>query len=114
MPRPPMRETIKLSIPVRDANGDILKDKYGRPAEYKEIVTKCRVSYTTREIQGSDGKRYVASIEIDLPSKTPIDNMMKVLYEPKGRQKVEGQVISVDAAYNLAGTKEYYWTAYLA
>lgn len=114
MPRPPMREKIKLFIPVRDANGDIIKDEYGRPAKRTEITTRCRVSYTTREIQSSDGKRYVASVEIDLPPEIPIDNAMEVLYEPEGRQKVSGQVISVDAAYNLSGKKTYYWTAYLA
>lgn len=103
-----MRQSITLLIPSDE------KDDYGRPITQDQIV-KARVQFTSRTIESSDGNTYQSNLEVDLMPDVPVKYGTKAKYEdPVTEIVTEGTVIAIDESRNLAGTKVFFRTVFIA
>ena len=109
--KPPMRQKVSFDFPVLDANGNPVKDKYGRPLTEKR-TSKARVQFKANIVKDAKGEEKRTSVEIDLP--TSFNPAVGVDYEytDNDGNTTTGALISKDEAINLAGTKVYYRTVY--
>ncbi len=112
--KPPMREKITLYQTIFDENGDPIKDEYGR-SKTNPVESKARVIFSTRVVQGSDGRQYETSLEVDLPADLTVNYGDELEYVPflGLGVKTKGLVRAMSESTNLAGNKVYFRTVYV-
>ncbi len=109
--KPPMRQEVSFEFPVLDADGNPVKDKYGREQTEKKH-SKARVQFKSNIVKDAKGEEKRTSVEIDLPVSFNPPVGAAYTYIDNDGNKVTGALISKDEAINLAGTKVYYRTVY--
>ncbi|WP_342512796.1 hypothetical protein MKY34_19645 [Sporosarcina sp. FSL K6-1522] len=110
--RPPMRQNVIAFIPILDAAGKPVTDKYGKEQTTQE-QSKARVQFKSQLIRDAKGQERRVALEIDLPTKCNPPVGSKLEYTTVGSQKATGTILAKEEAVNLAGSKVYYRTVYL-
>lgn len=103
--KPPMNQEVTLMSPTDK------KDNYGRPILVPS-VSRARVQFSSRVVQGADGQHYETSLEVDLPPEILVKYGTEIHYQDAfGLTK--GKVISMNESTNLSGRKVYFRTVYI-
>jgi hypothetical protein len=104
--RPPMRQVVTIHQPTGE------KDEHSKPITVPQ-TSKARVQYTTRTVKGTNGQTYETSLEIDLPAETPIAFGTEIEYTDRFENVTKGQVVSMNEATKLSGTKVFFRTVFV-
>lgn len=112
--KPPMNDKITLYQTVLDEQNNPVKDPYGRP-QTKPVKSKARVMYSTQVVQGTDGRQYETSLEVDLPADIFVNYGDELEYTPflGLGVKTKGLVRAMSESTSLAGNKVYFRTVYV-
>lgn len=106
MPKPPMKQDVIVLEPKEP-------NKFGQPTGYVETLSKARVAYTTKVIEGTDGNRYEPSLQVDLPPTTKIGYGFLVQWTDHFGEVVKDSVVAMEETLNYGGDKVYWRTVYV-
>lgn len=106
---PPMKQKVAAFVPVLDANGKIIPDRYGRP-QTERRESKARVTLKERTVKNAQGVETRISTEIDVPPDFIPDNGLQVEFVDIAGRTLKGTIEDKDEAPNLDASKVYYRT----
>lgn len=106
---PPMHQTATAFVPVLDAAGKIIPDRYGRP-QTKKISSVARVTFKERTIRNAQGVETRIGAEIDVPPDFIPPTGSEIEYVSISRQTFKGRIEDMDEAPNLDASEVYYRT----
>lgn len=102
--KPPMRQSISISIPKLDDKGKPMLDKYSKPI-VEDKTFKCRVRENgglkqTNQISVEDARD-----EIDVMPSTPVNEGMSVSYKTIGGAKKTGKIAGIVESTNISASR---------
>lgn len=107
-----MSDTVIVSNPKLDDEGNPIKDQYGRYI-YEKMSSIARVQHTTKVIRDSQGQELHPKLEIVLPSETRVGYGSEIDWTDRFGQPVKGSVVSIDESLNYSGNQVYFRTVYI-
>ncbi|UXS61027.1 hypothetical protein [Staphylococcus ureilyticus] len=106
---PPMRQSITISIPLIDDNGNEIYNDYGKPLTDTSTF-KCRVNEHA-ELQRSKTFVYDDAVdEVDVMHDVPIETGVEVEYTTRRGTVKKGTVKSYTETTNLSASRTYFRT----
>lgn len=104
--RPIMNNRATILLPVKDADGNVQTDDYGRPLLTPQEV-ECGVDVKTQVIKGADGELKASIMEIDFPPDIQLVLGVEVEYTDSLGNLLRGSILSIQENTNFAGTRVY-------
>lgn len=108
MPKPPMNDTISIMTQQLDANGQPMKDGYGRPLKAQPVPSKARVKNEAKTNIASDSMTTDNILEIAVPNTTKVEEGQSIEWTDRFGDKITGQIDGITEVLNYSGKKVYY------
>lgn len=111
--RPPMNQSVTYAVPKLDAEGNPLRDKYGRPIGSEPQEIPARVVREVSVVYDAQGTERRVGLEIDVPPEVEPEQGSEITFTTASGKQETGTVVTMSEATNLAGDVVYYRTLYV-
>lgn len=113
MPKPPMNDSINIYEPETDANGAVIKDRYGRPIFKAPVNSKARVRYISQAYFDQDSIEQKPIIEADLPPEARVTEDCEFEWTDRFGKVIRAPIEGITEVLNYSGKAVYYRTIYI-
>ena len=108
MIKPPMHQSIFVSSPKVDEDGNPLRDRFGNKLMGAPKRYPARVRRSDAIIRNSDGKVIQTNLEIHCGSDVPIVSKQRIGFEDVNGVQGECLIERIKDSVNLSATKVYF------
>lgn len=110
--KPPMKQRVTAQVPILDAYGKEVKDKYGRP-QTGPVTSKARVQYKMQLVRDAQGQEHRVNLEVDIPPLFNPDVGLAIDCQLIDGRIVNGTILAKEEIANLDASKVHYRTVFV-